>query len=119
MPEVFAVEPTSIFGTVAPPIGGYSSTIEGLTQLITNILSLAFLGAGVWAFLNFIIAGYSFLSASGDPKKITAAWERIWQSIVGLVVIVASFILAAIVGWLVFGDPLYILKPKIFGPSST
>lgn len=107
----------SLFGTVAPPITGYPTDPSGLTILVTNILRLAFLGAGIWAFFNFIVAGYSFMSASGDPKKITAAWEKIWQSIIGLVVIVGSFILAAVVGWLIFGDPLFILRPRIFGPG--
>lgn len=106
-----------IFGTIAPPITGYDSSINGITQLATNLLRVGFLLAGLWAFLNFILAGYSFLSASGDPKKITAAWEKIWLSIVGLVVIVASFVLAAIVGFILFGDPLFILRPRVFSPN--
>lgn len=109
-------ESTPLFGTIAPPITGYPADVSGLTVFFTNILRLAFLIAGIWAFLNFILAGYSFLSASGDPKKITAAWEKIWLSVVGLIIIVGSFVLAAIVGFLVFGDPLYILRPQIYGP---
>lgn len=116
MSEVYAAV-TPLFGTVAPPITGYASGIEGLTSLITNLLRLAFLGAGLWAFLNFLLAGYSFLSASGDPKKIGQAWEKIWLSLVGLIVIVSSFILAGVIGFLVFGDPLFILKPTIYQPS--
>ncbi len=110
--------PTPIFGQISPPTGNYSPDITGLTQLTTNLLRLAILGAGLWAFLNIIIAGFSFLTAGGDPKKVAAAWERIYLSITGLVVIVASFILAAIVGYLIFGDPLFILKPQIYKPGS-
>lgn len=107
-----------LFGTIEPPISGYPADPSGLTSLVTNLLRIAFLAAGIWAFLNFIIAGYGFLSASGDPKKITSAWEKIWQSIIGLVIIVASFILAGVVGWLIFGDPLFILKPTIYKPGT-
>ncbi len=117
MQEVQAANPP-LFGTIAPPITAYPPCIEGLTMLAVNILRLAFLIAGIWAFLNFIVAGYTFLSASGDPKKITQAWEKIWVSIVGLVIIVASFILAAIVGFLLFGDPLFILRPKIYSTGT-
>lgn len=110
---------TPLFGTIAPPISGYPADIGGLTSFLTNILRLVFLAAGIWAFINFILAGYSFLSASGDPKKIAASWEKIWFTVIGLVIIVGSFILTAIVGFLVFGDPLFILKPRIYGPPNS
>jgi hypothetical protein len=107
-----------ILGTIKPPVPG-GSDIGGLTILFVNILRLVFLVAGIYAFLNFILAGFAFLSASGDPKRITAAWEKIWLTIVGLLVIVISFLLAAVVGFLLFHDPLFILNPKIYGPNST
>ncbi len=105
-----------MFGTIAPPLPGYDTGITGLTTFLTNILRVVFLAAGIWAFINFILACYTFLSASGDPKKIASAWEKIWFTVIGLVIIVSSFVLAGIVGFLVFGDPLFILKPKIYGP---
>lgn len=107
---------TPIFGEVNPPLTGYSADITGLTQLATNLIRLAILGAGIWAFFNFLIAGFNFLTAAGDPKKVAAAWERIYLSIIGLVVIIASFVLAAVVGFVVFGDPLFILQPQIYKP---
>ena len=103
-----------IIGPIEVPVGNYPTTLTGLTLFATNVIRFAFLIAGIWAFLNFIIAGYDFLGSNGDPKKISMATQRIWVSIVGLVVIVASFILAAIIGFLVFGDPLFILKPNIY-----
>ncbi|MBI2029285.1 hypothetical protein HYT02_02635 [Candidatus Gottesmanbacteria bacterium] len=113
---MFSIILPQLFGTIEPPIGGYSADISGLTQLATNLIRLAILGAGIWAFFNFLVAGFSFLTASGDPKKVAAAWERIYLSVVGLVVIIASFILAAVVGFVVFGDPLFILRPQIYKP---
>ena len=71
---------------------------------------------GLFAFFNLVIAGYGFLSAGDDPKKIEAAWKKIWQSMLGLLFILGSFILAAIFGYLLFGDATAILKPKIYGP---
>lgn len=71
---------------------------------------------GLYAFLNLIIAGYDFLSASGDQKIFAKAWAKIWQSMLGLLIMLASFLLAAIFGQLLFGDPTAILNPKIYGP---
>lgn len=103
-----------VIGPININVGNYPTSLTGLTLFITNIVRFAFLIAGIWAFFNFILAGYDFLGSNGDPKKITSATQRIWVSIIGLVLIVGSFILAAIIGYLIFGDPLFILKPNIY-----
>lgn len=96
--------------TTAPGPGG------GLIVLLSNILRLVFVGAGIYAFVRVVTAGIGFISAGGDAKKITAAWDSIWQSLLGLVIIVSSFAIAAIAGQLLFGAWDAILNPKIYGP---
>ena len=114
---------TDLFGTVQNPLqtaegGGYPGLLEGgLVLLFSNILRLVFVAAGIYAFLNFIVAGFQYIQAGGDTKALTAAWDRIWQSLLGLVIIVGSFALAALFGYLIFGDASYILNPKIYGPK--
>lgn len=94
-----------------------SGSPGGLVLFFTNILKLTFIVAGIWAFLNFIIAGFQYMTAGGDTKSLTNAWGRIWQSLLGMVIIVGSFALAMLMGQLFFGDPMYILNPKIYGPN--
>lgn len=91
----------------------------GLITFLNNILRLVFVVAGLYALLNLIIAGYSFMSAGGDPKAVEKAWAKIWQSLIGLLIIVASFLLAALFGWLLFGNASAILTPTIYGPGGT
>lgn len=111
-----------IFGNIENPLkkisgNGYPGLEEGgLIQFLNNLLRLVVMIGGVFAFLNLVLAGYGFMSAGEDPKAITRAWAKIWQSLVGLLLIVASFILAAIFGYLLFGDARAILQPKIYGP---
>lgn len=88
----------------------------GLIQFLNNVIRLLIVVGGLFAFLNLILAGYGFLSAGDDPKKMAAAWQKIWQSMMGLLFILGSFVLAAIFGYLLFGDPTAILNPKIYGP---
>jgi len=57
------------------------------------------------------------MSAGGDPKAVSNAWARIWKSLIGLVIIVGSFVLAGIFGYLLFDDATAILRPKIYGPN--
>lgn len=108
------------FGKIVPPepftpekYGGYET---GLIAFFNNILRLMIAVAGIYGFLNLVIAGYGFMSAGGDPKAVGRSWAKIWQSLIGLLIIVGSFVLAAIFGYLLFGDATAILKPKIYGP---
>lgn len=116
-----------IFGNIENPLkkinpeGSYYGGLGvdeggGLTQFLSNLVYLLVVVGGLWAFFNLVTAGYGFLSAGDDPKKIAAAWKKIWQSMLGLLLILGSFVLAAIFGYLLFGNATAILKPQIFGP---
>lgn len=108
-----------IFGNIKPPPGvdKYSGTEgQGFFLLLNNILKFIIVAAGFFALLNFIIAGYDFMSAGGDTQKVNKAWEKIWQSILGLAVTAGAFTIAAVVGQLVFKDPGAIINPQIYGP---
>lgn len=112
---------SSIIGEITNPqtggYGGFNNPGGGLIGLLSNILRLTFVGAGIYALLNFIMGGFGFMSAGGDSKKIGEAWNKIWQTLMGLVFIVGSFALAALFGQLIFGDATFILSPKIYGPK--
>jgi hypothetical protein len=111
-------EPTSFFGQVAKPqgIAKYGDFQTGLVKFTNVLLKLIIGVAGLFAFFNIIIAGYTFMGAGGDPKKVEQAWAKIWQSLLGLLFVAGSFVLAAIFGWLIFGDARAILVPTIYGP---
>lgn len=110
---------TNPFGSVNPPPGvvNYSSgTLTGLSIFLNNILKLLIVGAGVFALINLVLAGYAFMSAGEDPKKVAGAWAKIWQTLLGLAFAAGAFVLAAIFGYLIFGDTNAILQLKIFTP---
>ena len=91
--------------------------ILGLIPFVNALLKLIIVLAGLFAFFNIIIAGYQYMSAGSDPKKIGGATSKIWQSLIGLLLVAGSFVLAVIFGWLLFGDPAAIISPKIYGPE--
>ena len=113
------------FGNIVPPDpianlypgGGPGGKGEGLLKFTNNILKLAILGAGIFAFFNVVIAGYMYLSSAGDPQKVGKAAEKIWQSMIGLLLVIGSLVMAAIFGQLFFGDWSAILSPTIYGPE--
>ena len=95
----------------------YGNYSEGIPNLASNVIKTLIVLAGVYAFFNILLAGYAFLSAGDDPKKIAGAWAKIWQSILGLTVAAGAFVLAAIFGALLFGDFDALLQLRIFTPS--
>lgn len=102
----------------SPLTGGYASIRDGAVSLfITNALRLFFVAAGIMALLNFLIAGFKFINAGGDSKAVSEAWSKIWQSLLGLIVVVGSFALASLFGQLLFGRANFILNPVIYGPG--
>ena len=105
-----------IIGTINEPdelnaLGGLQG--GGIGALLNLVLNIMIVAAGIYTLFNFILAGYAFLSAGGDAKKIEGAWAKIWQSVLGLTVTAGAFILAGIFGWLIFDDPGFILNPTL------
>jgi hypothetical protein len=102
------------------PPGSYGDlTAGGFMSFVTNVVKTLIVFAGIFAFVNLIIAGWQYLASNGDPKATAAAWSRIYMSLIGLVIMVASFVIAAIIGQLLFNNPMYILQPRIYGPGAT
>lgn len=113
-----------IFGTIENPLGTafgeagqYATVTSGLPLLISNIVRLVTVVAGLWMFFNFITAGFTYITAGGEAEKINRAWQMIWQSLIGLVIVVAAFVIAGIASQFLFGDVKTILNPVIYGPG--
>lgn len=108
----------SIFGSIKPPSDSAYFTTgtkgEGLFLLLSNIFKFAGVIAGLFFVVQLILAGYAYLSSSGDPKKTEAAFGTIWQSLIGLLIVSSAFVLASFIGNILGID---ILNPTISGPS--
>jgi len=122
---VKTVKATSFYGPVNPPAtvqkfidasGNGSAPGGGLVVLVNNIIKILIYGAGLFALINFILAGYQFIAAGGDTQKVEEAWAKIWQSLIGLIVVAGAFLLAALAGKLLLGEPGAFLQLKIYTP---
>jgi len=109
----------NVFGPIqAPDALTKFGTVEngGIGVFLNVILKMMIVGAGIFALFNFVLAGYAFLSAGDDPKKIEGAWAKIWQTALGLTVAAGAFVLAGIFGYLIFHDWNAIINPSIVTP---
>jgi len=106
----------NVFGTIDKPdalVNVSSVETGGVGSLINLALRVLIVGAGLYALFNLILAGYAFMSAGDDPKKVAGAWAKIWQTILGLLFAAGAFVLAAIFGYLIFKDAGALLRPSI------
>ncbi len=118
-----------VFGGVTPPPGidkfnklglakgAVDSVGEGLGLVIfvSNMIKVIVIVAGLFGVINIISAGFTFLGSAGSPKAIEEANQKLLHSLIGLMVIVGSFAIAAIVSVILFGDAGFILNPTISG----
>lgn len=105
-----------LFGKINPPPGtpaGIDNPINILVQVLNIALTLIMIISSLFALVNFITAGFNYLQAGGDAKKIQSANDKIKWSAVGLLIVVISPVIAALVGYIAFGNPMAILKPTI------
>ena len=78
-----AVNPTAKFGDVS--------------VLINLILPILTASAGLFAFAYMLYGAYTWITASGDPKKLEDARKTITYAVFGVLFVVISFVLVRVV----------------------
>ena len=107
--QVFAEE---IVGTINAP-GGVPQVVGDTGGFISGIVRFIIVIAGLFAFWNFLTGGLEYITSGGDKAKLTNAQQKILMSIVGLVIIAASFLITALIGLLLYNNPRAILNPQL------
>ena len=69
------------------------ATIQGFGCLFENIAQVIVYFAGLAFFIMFIKGGFEYLTSSGDPKKTAKATSTLTVAIIGLVGVIASFLI--------------------------
>jgi hypothetical protein len=109
------------FGIIkAPPgVAEFNAQAEGGVGIIiffSNLIKLIAVVAGLWTMLNFILAGFTYITSADNPSAVEKIGSKLTLSVVGLGIIVASYTIAAIIGLLLFGDATFIINPQIPTP---
>jgi len=71
---------------------------SAFTSILSKIIGVMTVIAGIWFFFILIIGAFGFLTAGGDPKKIESATKRIGNGLTGLVIIVLAYALIWLIG---------------------
>lgn len=113
----------SVFGTVEAPQGvSRFSTGEdgdiGLLNFISVLVRIFTVVMGIVVFFNFIYSGYTYITSDGNSKAAETVRTRLTYSIIGLVLIVSSYMIIALISLIIFGDASYILNPTLTPPGT-
>src|SRR5258706_6625504 len=108
---------TSNFGEVSPPPGvakfGGGEAGGGLIIFISNMIKVVTIVAGLFGLFNVISAGYTFLGSNGNPKAAEEANNKLFMSLICLIIIVGSFTITSIIRLFLFRRADYILIPQL------
>lgn len=112
----------NIFGNIQAPPGVAEINAQagasgiGIIIFFSNLIKLIAIVAGLWTMLNFILAGFTYVTSSGDSGAIDKIGTKLTLSVVGLGIIVASYTIAAVIGLIFFADASFIINPQIPSP---
>ncbi len=68
------------------------ATIKGFEVIFNNVVTFALGIAGIVFFIMLIVGGFRYIFAGGDPKSAAAARNVITYAIIGLLVLIISYL---------------------------
>lgn len=93
---------------------GEEGGVKALTKItgaISSIVGFLTIVGSIWFLFQLLFGGYEWISSAGDTKKLTVARERIMNGFFGLVIIIAAWLILAVVGKF-FGYDIIVGSPK-------
>lgn len=84
------------FGPLCNLVTSGQGGVDAIAKAVSLIVGLITITAGIYFMIQFLIGGFEWISASGDKAKLTKAQDRLVHAIIGLIVVVAAFGIAAI-----------------------
>lgn len=93
-----------------PKVFSPAGSFKTFGDVVSVVVSNAFVLAGVISFVLLVFGGFSMIGASGDSKKLEGGRQAITGAITGLLVVMGSFWIVQIIEVL---TGIKILKPGI------
>lgn len=94
--KVLAIEIENPIGIDAP------SGQAGLNIILGRVVNIVAAVAGLIFLAMLLVAGFRWLTAGGDQKALSSARGMLFSAFIGMILVVASFIIAQII-FKVFG----------------
>lgn len=76
---------------------GDVATMADLGDILQKLVGYALGLAGIVLFIMLLIGGFSLITSGGDPKAAEGAKKTITSAIIGLIVILVSYIILTVI----------------------
>ncbi len=70
--------------------------ITGITKIVSSIIGIMTVAAGIWFLFQFIIGGFNWINSGGDKAKLQGARDKLTNAFIGLIVVVAGWAILAL-----------------------
>ena len=81
-----------------PEFGGYSvNTNQNLNELVAWFYYFIVGIAGIAAFFALIMGGFEWLTSTGNPSRVSSAKDRMFSAMLGLIIILASYLILQVI----------------------
>jgi len=72
--------------------------IVNIGQIVNVVLPLMMLGGVAIFFLMFLMAGFRWITSGGNPEEMKKIQSQMSAAIVGIIIVVASYVLVKLIG---------------------
>ncbi len=74
-------------------VTGQVATLNCIPAVFLNIVSALLVFAGLAALVMLILGGFKYMNSAGDPKKLEGARNTLIYGIIGLMIVLFSFLI--------------------------
>lgn len=92
----------TLFGEYHTLMGSRTSPLSGVGGLVSLLLNIAFVAAGLVLLFFFIIGGIGMISGAGpeNPQKAEQSKKTLTSAVIGFVIVFASYWIVKLIGQL-------------------
>lgn len=112
-PTTAPVKPTGIYNPVLPKSLSDTSDPTFLQNVLQLGIRLFFVAGAIVFFFMLLIGGIKWISAGGDKARLEGAQKQITHALVGLAILLSTFAIIGLIGYLFGIDLLKITLPTL------
>ena len=87
--------------------------LSGIVNILENFIKLLAPAAGIAFFIMMLVGGFQFLTSGGDPKAAGAARGTLTYAVIGIVLVIVSWLILVLIRDLTGADVTTVELPGV------
>ncbi|MBU3957439.1 pilin [Patescibacteria group bacterium] len=110
-----------VFGEITPPpqISGIGEGALGINQILSKIVELIYIAAGVVFVFMVIISAFQWIVSGGEKEAVGNARNRLTHAIVGIIILGLAFVILRVIGQIIGFEFFTSQSPSLPLPTPT